>query len=89
VSVTAQPSINKAKRNSKKQKEKEILESTKNLGVSSNKESRAKLPSVELEEKKVKTNNPNKQITIMEGQSKYDICKDISTSLLILHYLNY
>ena len=79
MSVIAQPSINKAKRNSKKQKEKEILESTKNLEVSSNKESRVKLPSVELEEKKVKTNNPNKQITIMEGQSKYDICKDIST----------
>ncbi|ORY04882.1 hypothetical protein LY90DRAFT_519390, partial [Neocallimastix californiae] len=77
VSVISQPSINKAKKNARKQRENEIL-NINNKETNKHKE-KAKLPSIELAEKKVKNSNFNKQITIMEGQPKYDICKDISS----------
>ena len=80
VSIISQPSINKAKKNVRKQRENEIL-NTNNKEIDKHKE-KAKLLSIELAEKKVKTSNSNNQITILEGQSKCDICKNISSKFV-------
>ena len=60
VSVFAQLSINKAKQNVKKQKEKEIIEESENIIQETNFNKQNKLPSTQLEERKTKNNNTDK-----------------------------
>ena len=80
ISIITQPNIKKAKENSKREKEKEILESAKmhDTKKTNNKKEKVILPSTANDENKEKPPSTNKHVTMLEGRESYNISTDLN-----------